>query len=144
MKDILLNAQNWQSRDWESCNFLTQCSLVRPVLAGTSVNGFKYRNNCFDNVPLSSAPAFFQGRLFAVCWRGLKEYPAPGQFSANFINLMRLLCNCDCYYCYDCYVYPFCMMIQANNAPCKRRSFHVPNLFPSIKYMKRSTFESSK
>ena len=26
----------------------------------------------------------------------------------------------------------------------KRRTFHVPNLIPSIKYMKRSTFESIK
>ena len=27
-------------------------------------------------------------------------------------------------------------------AQFKRRTFHVPNLIPSIKYMKRSTFES--
>ena len=53
LKDSLLNAHNWQlrqySRDWESCNVSKQCSLVRPVLAGMAINGltligiFEYR-----------------------------------------------------------------------------------------------------
>ena len=42
LKDILLSAHNWQlrqcSRDWESCNVLKQCSLVRQVFAGTAVD----------------------------------------------------------------------------------------------------------
>ena len=48
LKDFLLNTQNWQlwqrSHDWESCNALInikQRSLLRPVLAGTDVNGLK-------------------------------------------------------------------------------------------------------
>ena len=43
LKDILLNAHNWQLRqyssDWESCNVLKQCGLVRRVLAGAADNG---------------------------------------------------------------------------------------------------------
>ena len=43
LKDIPLNVHNWQLRqyssDWESCNVLKQCGLVRPVLAGAAVNG---------------------------------------------------------------------------------------------------------
>ena len=31
-----------------------------------------------------------------------------------------------------------------SQAQFKRRTFHVPNLIPLIKYMKRSTFESIK
>ena len=53
LKDSLLNAHNWQlrqySRDWEICNVSKQCSLVWPVLAGMAINGltligiFEYR-----------------------------------------------------------------------------------------------------
>ena len=53
LKDSLLNARNWQLRqyscDWESCNVSKQCSLVWPVLAGMAINGstligiFQYR-----------------------------------------------------------------------------------------------------
>ena len=33
---------------------------------------------------------------------------------------------------------------RGTKAQFKRRTFHVPNLIPLIKYMKRSTFESIK
>ena len=36
------------------------------------------------------------------------------------------------------------IMKQNIKAQFKRRTFHVPNLIPSIKYMKRLTFESIK
>ena len=42
LKDILLSAHNWQltqcSCDWQSCNVLKQCSLVRQVFDGTAVD----------------------------------------------------------------------------------------------------------
>ena len=37
----------------------------------------------------------------------------------------------------------YCPLLVAK-AQFKRRTFRVPNLFPSIKYVKRSTFESVK
>lgn len=88
MKDLLLNAHNWQSshysRDWESCNFLTQCSVIRPVLAGTAVKRFKYGNNCVGNAPLSSTSAFFHGRLFALCWHA---------WSQRISSAMKIFCK---------------------------------------------------
>ena len=42
LKDILLSAHNWQltqcSCDWQSCNVLKQCSLLRQVFDGTAVD----------------------------------------------------------------------------------------------------------
>ena len=46
LNDIILDVHNWQLRqclrNWKSCNVLKQCSLVRPVLAGTAVSGLNF------------------------------------------------------------------------------------------------------
>ena len=61
LKDIILNVHNWQLRqclhDWESCNVLKQCSLVRPVLAGTAVSGLNHSTTSISlQWPPSSVP----------------------------------------------------------------------------------------
>ena len=79
LKDIILNVHNWQLRqclhDWESCNVLKQCSLVRPVLAGTAISGL---NLCTTSIslqwPFSSVPKVAMDEKFNCipitncCW----------------------------------------------------------------------------